>query len=408
MKIKCFLFGVLTLLTLTVSSQNLLNKIKSKTSQEVNKEVNKLEQGSTSNPSTNTRNRLSANVTRTVAVSLREGESFDYNESCLDLGTSVSQISFIVNSSSGDKRQCFSYKNGTRTAIACPSSTDCGTSLQCSYNKLRPIELESEEAKRYIVNETESHQVAQPTISDQQLKMMSAYMTKEQIDQMKKQLADAQKQTANQTYSTVKSRTIQFNGKKYGPYTQLSQFYLTSDGKTFYATIIESDQAKNYAYKIITSASAASIAIPGIMPPMSCFSSGDNSEFAAVAANNEGKYRVLTSKGKTIEIPDMTYFQGAWYSTIGSHLMMLSKNSLTYDGQVIKTFEGNDSVDPCNLYVGADGKGVTSIRDNIISFADGDHFEYPLKVALVNSGGKMYFKWVALEERDVVIYQKPY
>ena len=88
--------------------------------------------------------------------------------------------------------------------------------------------------------------------------------------------------------------------------------------------------------------------------------------------------------------------------------MMLFKNSLSYDGQVIKTLEPNTTIDPCNLYVGADGKSVTEIKDNIISFADGDRFEYPLKIALVNSGGKMYFKWLALENQEVVIYQKPY
>lgn len=409
MKTRSLLIAAMAFSTSLVSAQGLLNKVKNKAAQEVNKEVNKLEHGASSSSQTgSTRNKLSSNVTRTVAVNLREGESFDYSESCIDLGTSVNQISFIVNTGFGDKKQCFSYKNGARTPVTCPNNTDCGSSLQCSYNKLRLVELESDEAKKYIVNETESHTVAQPTITDQQLKMMSAYMTKEQIDQMKKQLADAQKQTANQTYSTVKSRTIQFNGKTYGPYNQLSQFYLSADGKNFYAATLEVDQAMNYTYKIISSATAATIAIPGMLPPMSCIASGDNSEFAAVVANNEGKYHLLTSKGKNIEIPNIGSFQGAWYSTTGSHLMMLSNNSLTYDGQVIKTFEPNSSVDPCNLYVGADGKGITSIKDNIISFADGDHFEYPLKIALVNNGGKMYFKWLALENQEVVIYQKPY
>lgn len=406
MKTKSFfIIAAMTLSIAQALGQGLLNKVKNKATQE----INKLEQGAASNSSANsTRNKLSGNVTRTVAVNLREGESFNYSESCIDLGATINQISFIVNTGFGDKQQCFSYRNGTRTPVPCPTNTDCSTSLQCSYNKLRQIELESDEAKKYIVNETETHQVAQPTISDQQLKMMSAYMTKEQIEQMKKQLADAQKQTANQTYSTIKSRTIQFNGKTYGPFSQLSQFYLSVDNKNFYATTLEIDQAMNYTYKVITSAVGATIAISGVMPPMSCIASGDNSEFAAVVANNEGQYRILTSRGMTIEVPDITNFQGAWYSTIGSHLMILSKNNLSYDGHVIKTFEGNSSVDPCSLYVGADGKGVTSIKDNIISFADGDRFEYPLKIALIDSGGKMYFKWLALENQSVVIYQKPY
>ena len=405
MKTKSLFVIAIASSTSFASAQGLLNKVKSKATQE----INKLEQSAASKPSsTPNGNKLSGNVTRTVAVNLRQGESFDYSESCIDLGASVNQISFIVNSGFGDKKQCFSYKNGIRTPVTCPSNTDCGSSLQCSYQKLRQIELESDEAKKYIVDETETHNLSQPTISDQQLKMMSAYMSKEQIEQVKKQMAEAQKQTANQTYSTVKSRTIQFNGKSFGPYSQLSQFYLTSDNKNFYAATVEIDQAMNYTYKIITSASAAVITIPGMMPPMSCIASGDNSEFAAMVANNEGKYHLLTSKGKSIEIPDVSSFQGAWYSFSGAHLMMLFKNSLSYDGQVIKTLEPNTSYDPCNLYVGADGKSVTSIKDNVISFGDGDRFEYPLKIAVVNNAGRVYFKWLALENQEVVVYQKPY
>jgi len=53
-----------------------------------------------------------------------------------------------------------------------------------------------------------------------------------------------------------------------------------------------------------------------------------------------------------------------------------------------------------------DGK-ITEIKDNTISFGDGDYFQFPLKVALINSGGKTYFKWLALEDREIVVYQKP-
>ncbi|HTH55772.1 MAG TPA: hypothetical protein VL728_06975 [Cyclobacteriaceae bacterium] len=408
MRIKYLLTVACAMSLLNLSAQNLLNKIKSKASQEVNKEVNKLESPSSNASANSTRNKLSNNVTRTVAVNLREGESFDYSESCIDLGSSVNQISFIVNTGFGDKRQCFSYKNGSRTPVPCPNSTDCGGSLQCSYNKLRQIELDSEEGKKYIVNETEAHQMTQPTISDQQLKAMAAYMTKEQIEQMKKQLAEAQKQTANQSYSTVKSRTIQFNEKKYGPYSQLSQFYLTSDNTQFYAVTLEVNPSMQYTYKVISSASTASITIQGATPPMSCVASTDNSEFAVMSINGQGKYYILTSQGKTIDLADAGNFRNVWYSSVGNHLMVLSGNNVFYDGQVIKTFENNSSIEPCNLYVASDGKGVSLIKDNIVSFADGDHFEYPLKIALVNNAGKMYFKWLALENQEVVIYQKPY
>ncbi len=63
---------------------------------------------------------------------------------------------------------------------------------------------------------------------------------------------------------------------------------------------------------------------------------------------------------------------------------------------------------PCDLFVSSDGKGATQIKNNTISFSDGGLFEYPLKVAIVTVGGKPYYKWMALENKDVVVYQKPY
>jgi hypothetical protein len=125
-----------------------------------------------------------------------------------------------------------------------------------------------------------------------------------------------------------------------------------------------------------------------------------------VNLTNEGKYQVITSKGKAFPV-DAGYLNGIWYSS-SNHLMMLSKNQLIQDGNVIKTFDGNSSYDPCNLYVSANGKGVTVVKDNTISFADGDYFEYPLKIALATINGNTYFRWLALENREVVIYQKPY
>src|SRR5277367_377505 len=81
---------------------------------------------------------------------------------------------------------------------------------------------------------------------------------------------------------------------------------------------------------------------------------------------------------------------------------------LFLDQQKIKTFDNNEYVKPCDLFISSDGKGVSVIKNNTISFADGDYFEYPLKVSIVNDGGKAYYKWLALENREVVVYQKAY
>jgi len=409
MKKKCVVLFAIVLAATSSFAQGLLNKLKNK----ANQEVNKLENGSSSSTGTSSsKNKLSANVTRSVVVKLGTDEIFDYSENCIDLGSSLDQISFIISKQNGNSMQCYAYKNGTRSPVACPtgSNSGCQTSLQCSYSELKEIEMNEDEFKKYVSTETDSHTFQAPTISDQQMKMMAAYMTPAQIDELKKSMAEAQKQNG-QTYSTMKSNTITFNGKKYGPYKLVSKFYLTSDRRNFYAIAGESkdpnsSQIKN---KMITSASAKTISLGDYDSPVSCLASHDNAEFGYVAFGSSGqKYVVTVSSGKTFELPLTSGFSGAWFSATGNHVLFLSQTQLYLDGQVIKTFANDEYPKACDLFVSSDGKGVTIIKDNKVSFADGDYFEYPLKIAIVNVGGKTYYKWMALENKDVVVYQKPY
>lgn len=388
-------------------TQGLLNKLKNK----ANQEINKLEKGSSPQPPN--KNKLSTNVTRTVVVTLGANEIFDYQENCIDLGASLNQVSFIVTSQNGSTNQCYTYKNGTRTPVSCPTggNNGCQTSLQCSFSELRELPLNDEEIRKYVSNDTESHAIQQPTITDQQLKMMATYMTPAQIEEVKKNLAEAQKQTANQTYSTIKATTINFSGKKYGPYKQLGKFLLTADGNNFYALVGDTKDASSsqVQYKMITSASAKTLSLATNTMPTACFASSDNLDFGCVSFGITGQnFVVTTSAGKTYEVPVAGGFEKAWFSAVGNHVLYLSQNQLYRDGQGIKTFDNGTYVKPCDLFVSSDGLGVTLIKDNKVSFADGDYFEYPLKISIVYSGGKPYYKWLALENKEVVVYQKPY
>ncbi|MGC4020911.1 MAG: hypothetical protein QM734_02710 [Cyclobacteriaceae bacterium] len=387
------------------SAQNLLNKLKDKATQE----VKKLENGASSKNTQSNKSKLSSNVSRTVAVSLNADEVFDYSENCIDLGTSFSQISFIVNKRVGNTIQCFSYKNGVRMPTSCPTNYgNCAGSLQCSQYKLKEVNPNDAEGKKYVTTKTESHSAAAPAISDQQLKMMQAYMTAEQIEQVKKQMAEAAKQTQGQTYETPISSTINFNGKQYGPYKQLLQFFLTQDGKNFYAIVADDTQTGvPPVYKIITSISSAVLTAPGYSPPV-IIATPDASEFAMYAISNDQKHSIVTSAGKTYSLPSNASYT-SWYS--GKHIVSFSQTyssniQLYLDGQSIKTYPNTAIPDACNLYVTPDGK-VTEVKNNIISFGDGDYYEYPLKISLVEENGKSYFKWLALENREVVVYQKP-
>jgi len=370
--------------------------------------------GATSTPQTQAppnKNKLSANVTRTSVVKLGTDEVFDYSENCIDLGASLDQISFVISKQGGSSSQCYTYKNGTRTPVACPngSTAGCQTVLQCSYSALKELEMNSDDFKKYVSNETESHSIPQPTVTDEQLKAMAAYMTPAQLEEVKKGLAEAKKQTAGQSYSTIKSSSITFNGKKYGPYKLVQKVFLSADGKNFFAIVTEDKSNSQGQNKMITSASPKTLILGDMDSPVSCFASPDNSDFGYVAMGlSSQKYVVVTSTGKTYDRPLNTGFSGVWFSSIGNHVIFLSQNQLSMDGQVIKTFSNEESPNPCDLFVSSDGKGVTTIKDNKVSFADGDYFEYPLKVAIVYIGGKPYYKWMALENKEVVIYQKPY
>lgn len=360
------------------------------------------------------KNKLSANVTRTSVVKLGADEVFDYSENCIDLGSSLDHISFIVTKRAGNSTQCYTYKNGSRTPVACPNTngnSGCHASLQCSYSPLREVDINSDEFKKYVTNETEAHAIQQPAITDEQLKMMATYMTPAQIAEVKKQLAEAQKQTANQSYSTIKSSSISFNGKKYGPYKMVQKLYLTQDGKNFFSIVTEekpgnSTEGQN---KMITSASAKTLLLGDFDSPTSCIASANNSDFGFVALSmTSQKYVIKVASGKTYEVPMTEGFSGAWFSNPGNHIIYLSQTKIYRDGQLVKTFNYGEYSNACDLFVGANGSSVTQIKDNKISFADGDHFEYPLKVSIIDSGGKPYYKWLAYENNEVVVYQKPY
>ena len=121
MKRNFLLFIITVLFSSNSYSQGLLNKLKNK----ANQEVNKLEKGKTPQETAPNKNKLSANVTRTVLVKLHDDEEFDYGENCIDLGSSLDQANFILHKTTGTSTQCYNYKNGTRTPITCPTREGC-------------------------------------------------------------------------------------------------------------------------------------------------------------------------------------------------------------------------------------------------------------------------------------------
>lgn len=382
--------------------QGFINKLKNKATQE----LNKLEQNPASS-STNHNNKLSSNVTRKVLAKLSSDEGFDYSENCINLTDANEQISIVTYKRSGNGIQCYAYKNGVRTAVPCGQSgvQNCPGKTLCSYQELRDLDPNSDEAAKYISFERQSQSIQQPAISDEQMKMMESYMTKEQLAEVKKSLAEAQKQTAGKSISLVKSVSLKMNGKTFGPYASIGKFYLSADGKTFYAYVTDNQAVS----KLISSGPAQPITIASYTSLQTVFASLDNSEFGYVAFSTDGQgYDVLTSSGKKYSVPLNSGFSGAWYSATGGHVLMLTFSQLYLDGKVIKTFENGTTPTACDVFLASDGKSITIVKDNKIQFADGDYFEYPLTVTIVKINGVLHYKWLALENQEVVAYQKPY
>jgi hypothetical protein len=235
------------------------------------------------------------------------------------------------------------------------------------------------------------------------------------LEEVKKKQAAAQTQAANQSFTTVASSTIHFNGKNYGPYKNVSALYLTPDSKNFYAIVGDSISGSHQVQgKVITSTSNAILTMNANSYTSSLFVSPTNSEFGYVAIDAANQKQVIsTSSGKKYEVAMGTSnVSEAWYSATGNHVVYLvgqgPGNQLFVDGKLVKTFGANEYTESCNIYVSADGNSATTIKNNIISFGDGDYFEYPLKINVVNINGKPYYKWLAYENNEVVVYQKPY
>jgi hypothetical protein len=245
---------------------------------------------------------------------------------------------------------------------------------------------------------------------DDAVKMAEAAMTPEEKADFEKEIK-AQKaerdgkgiSTKGMNISIPESQTINFNGKSYTVYS-VSKFYLSPDNKHFYAEVLEDKTSKES--KIITSASPTFI--KSSFPITELFASPDNSEFAVYRMTLDQKYEVTTSKGKTYPASDLRTFNGAWYSPMGNHIVIYSSNDLYLDGVLVKKLEENAQIKPCDLFISPDGKEVTIKKGNMLYFNDGDFFQFPLQVALVNVGGKSYFKWLALENNELAAYQKPY
>ena len=205
MKKKYLLFFIIALFTTFSRAQGLLNKLKNK----ANQEVNKLEKGTTSTPQTQgtppNQNKLSANVTRSVVIKLNEDEVFDYSENCIDLGASLNQVSFIVTRQVGGSTQCYTYKNGTRTPVACPTGSNKGcqsSSLQCSFSELRNVEANGDEIKKYVTDQTTTNKIQMPKFTTDQIKMMEAAMTPKEKAEFEQTLKDAAKEE-NKSYTVV-------------------------------------------------------------------------------------------------------------------------------------------------------------------------------------------------------------
>lgn len=93
--------------------------------------------------------------------------------------------------------------------------------------------------------------------------------------------------------------------------------------------------------------------------------------------------------------------------TGGDHWYMVNDHILYIDGIKVKDF-GDTYINICDVWISSDGKRYAVATYDKVIFSDGKTYAYPLTFTWYEKGGQIYLSWVSLEnEKDVVLYSRP-
>jgi len=231
---------------------------------------------------------------------------------------------------------------------------------------------------------------------------------------------------------------ISFKGKKYGPYSMVSQMQISSDKSKFVAVAINEEK------QLLISSTGASFELPGESQFLNLSKSGNqflvvchetqrmntelqNIDFTSLSEaqlielakkmgeqeENSGpsKSIIITSGGKKFGPFDDNLFYDnnpAFCITGGDNWYMVVDNTLYINGVKIKQFPYEQiSLSTCSIWISSDGKRYAIADYDKIIFSDGTTGPAPLKMDIDLSNGKTVLKWISVvNEKDIVACSK--
>lgn len=322
-------------------------------------------------------------VSKKVLLSIQPGESIVTSESCIDVGYSADQL-FVV-TRKGD--QFFIYEGGVRKG---PFNSKMVRVKNCG-------ERHNESCSVYA---TEQSAASFEIIS----------------------------------YSEQGGMTINFKGKKYGPYTMVTALQMAKDGSSFLAAVTDDGEHR------LVSSGGLSQPLPGQVSYLHMSSSGrqylavsqESGALEAEMANidfskltqdqlvalaqkmaaqqeqaGQPKVFVFTAGGKKFgpyPASDIYESSPAFCRTGGDNWYMVSDNTLYINGVKVKQYAYDQiSFSTCDVWLTPDGKRYAIAGYDKILFSDGSSGPAPLKTDCEMKDGKVILKWISLENgKDIV------
>ena len=316
---------------------------------------------------------LHGQAERQVLYTLQNGEILQYGENCFSLSAEKTDIFFVVR----EKDKFFTVNNGVKSGPFSEMTEDklkgCGANTNTLCARLNLADCNnSVELQNYV-------------ITDQQGKA-----------------------------------TIRFNGKTYGPYMGVVQFYLTCTGNSFLAVVM-TDEMK---YRLITS-EGKNMELPGMCEWVQLSADGKQGliglgmildptkiDMSKINMDDFNKFSVIDLNGAAIGSFDRNKIQmdDFWFCKSGGNHWFMDKNSgeIFRDGQALKNLP--PSYSDCDLWFSEDGKKIAVVdygQGEVTENNDVWKIKNPLQLTAYQKNGKTWLKWITFEnDKELVVYNR--
>ncbi len=201
------------------------------------------------------------------------------------------------------------------------------------------------------------------------------------------------------------SLTLNFQGKSYGPFQFILEFYTTSDKTAFSAIVMKDGRPQ-----IITS-SGNSYLLDG-QPAYSYASASGKKMMVTVVKENSGEQTsppeafIWFQDGKKYGPYDPKKINAnnpSFNKTGGENWLLTMDSKLFINGTFVRDLI-NEFISPANIWLSEDGKRYVIIVYNRIEFNDGAVYKDPLKIRISVIKDKITVWWLLLENnKDIVL-----